>query len=90
MVGATKRFIRRPFIWKSVRLGMVGAILPSGMAIVLYYVNLSFPDLQLLNDKIMISCLFVGVFLIGVFISWLSTYFATQRFLNLRTDDLYY
>jgi cell division transport system permease protein len=29
------------------------------------------------------------VFGIGVLITWLSTYFATQRFLNLRTDDLY-
>jgi cell division transport system permease protein len=31
----------------------------------------------------------VGVFAIGILITWLSTYFATQRFLNLRTDDLY-
>ncbi|PHX62409.1 MAG: cell division protein FtsX, partial [Flavobacteriales bacterium] len=30
-----------------------------------------------------------GVLLIGVIITWLSTYFATTRFLNLRTDDLY-
>jgi cell division transport system permease protein len=34
--------------------------------------------------------LFVGVFGLGVLISWASTHFATQRFLNLRTDDLYY
>ena len=91
MVGATKSFIRRPFIWKSVRLGMVGAFLALiGMGIVLYYLNLSFPELQLLEDKVLLIALFVGVFLIGVFISWLSTFFATQRFLNLRTDELYY
>ncbi|MGJ8665628.1 MAG: cell division protein FtsX [Patiriisocius sp.] len=91
MVGATKRFIRRPFIWKSVRLGLIGAIVAmAGMAGVLYYVNKSFPDLQLLNDKIMIGAVFLFVFLMGLFITWLSTYFATQRFLNLRTDDLYY
>jgi cell division transport system permease protein len=33
---------------------------------------------------------FGGVFVAGVVISLVSTYFATQRFLNLRTDDLYY
>ncbi|UAB82145.1 FtsX-like permease family protein [Marixanthomonas sp. SCSIO 43207] len=91
MVGATKRFIRRPFIWKSVRLGMIGAVLALiGMGLVLYYLNKSFPELQLLEDRVLLIGLFVGVFLIGVFISWLSTFFATQRFLNLRTDELYY
>lgn len=91
MVGATKRFIRRPFVWRSVRLGMLGAILALiGMAAILYYLNESFPDLALLDDKLMIGALFLGVFLLGVFITWISTFFATQRFLNLRTDELYY
>lgn len=91
MVGATKRFIRRPFIWKSVRLGVFGAMVAMiGMAVVLYYIDKSFPDLELLSDKLMIGSLFGFVFLMGLFITWLSTYFATQRFLNLRTDDLYY
>ncbi|MAN59825.1 MAG: cell division protein FtsX [Flavobacteriaceae bacterium] len=91
MVGATKGFIRRPFIWKSMKLGMIGAVVAlSGMGLVLYYLNQSFPELQLLDDKVLLVALFVGVFLIGLFISWLSTFFATQRFLNLRTDELYY
>lgn len=91
MVGATKRFIRRPFVWRSVRLGMLGALLALiGMAAILYYLNESFPDLALLDDKLMIGALFLGVFLLGVFITWISTFFATQRFLNLRTDELYY
>jgi len=91
MVGATKRFIRRPFIWKSVRLGMVGAILAMlGMAGVLYYLHRSFPELQLLDDKILLGILFLFIFCMGVFITWISTFFATQRFLNLRTDELYY
>ena len=91
MVGATKRFIRRPFVWRSVRLGMLGAILALiGMAFILYYLNKSFPDLALLEDKLMIGALFLGIFLLGIFITWISTFFATQRFLNLRTDELYY
>lgn len=91
MVGATKSFIRRPFIWKSVKLGMIGAVLALiGMAAILYYMDKSFPELNLLNDKLLLAGLFLGVFLMGVVISWLSTYFATQRFLNLKTDELYY
>ncbi|HET8838275.1 MAG TPA: permease-like cell division protein FtsX [Flavobacteriaceae bacterium] len=91
MVGATKGFIRRPFIWKSVRLGIVGAILAMlGMAGTLYYLNQSFPELDLLRDKKLLAILFAAVFLMGIIITWLSTFFATQRFLNLKTDELYY
>lgn len=91
MVGATKQFIRRPFIWKSVRLGIIGAIVALiGMAIVLYYLNKTFSELQLLSNPVLITLLFTGVFALGIVITWISTYFATQRFLNLKTDQLYY
>ncbi len=91
MVGATKRFIRRPFVWKSVRLGIIGALIAiAGMAGVLYYANKAFPQLTLLDDPLVLGALFGGVFLMGILITWFSTFLATQRFLNLRTDELYY
>lgn len=91
MVGATKQFIRRPFVWKSVRLGVIGAIIAMiGMAVVLYYVNKTFPELNLLNNTVLITLLFVVIFLLGIVITWISTFIATQRFLNLKTDQLYY
>lgn len=91
MVGATKKFIRRPFVWKSVRFGIIGAIVAMiGMGLVLYYLNESFPQLQLLGDPVLLTVLFVFIFLMGIVITWISTFIATQRFLNLRTDDLYY
>jgi cell division transport system permease protein len=91
MVGATKMFIRRPFIWTNIKLGMIGALIAL-LAIggVLYYVNSNFPDLGLLNDPSILLLLCIGVFVLGILISLISTYFATQRFLNLRTDELYY
>jgi cell division transport system permease protein len=90
MVGATKSFIRKPFVMRSIKLGMIGA----GLAIlaligVLIYLETSFPDLGILDDKLLIGLVLIGVFGLGILITWLSTYFATQRFLNLRTDDLY-
>lgn len=91
MVGATKRFIRKPFIWKSVRLGMFGSIVALvGMGAVVYYADKTFPDLELLGEPIWLIILFAGVFLLGILITWISTFFATQRFLNLKTDELYY
>lgn len=91
MVGATKKFIRQPFVWKSVRLGILGAVVAMiGMALVLYYLNESFPQLQLLGDPVLLGVLFLFILLMGIIITWISTFIATQRFLNLRTDDLYY
>ncbi|WP_026302493.1 cell division protein FtsX [Psychroflexus tropicus] len=91
MVGATKRFIRRPFILKSVKLGIIGSSLSLiGMAVVLYYLDQGFPELNLISDEILLAAIFTGVLLLGILISWLSTFFATQRFLNLKTDELYY
>ncbi len=91
MVGATKTFIRRPFIWTNIKLGMAGAVVALiGLGVLVYYIDKNFPELNLLQDYIVLILLFVGVFVLGVIISWASTHFATQRFLNLRTDDLYY
>ena len=91
MVGATKTFIRRPFIWTNVKLGMIGA----GVAIMalfaaLFYAESTFPEMAVLDDYLVLGIIFVGVFLLGILIAFLSTYFAAQRFLNLRTDELYY
>ena len=90
MVGATKSFIRKPFVMRSIKLGMIGAALAVLALIgVLVYVENSFPSLGLLDDKGLIAMVLLGVLAVGILITWLSTYFATQRFLNLRTDDLY-
>jgi len=91
MVGATKKFIRKPFIWRSIRLGIIGSLLALiGMGAVVYYVNKSFPEFNLIQNQLSIGALFGVIFGIGIFITWWSTFFATQRFLNLKTDQLYY
>ncbi|MBM0649821.1 ABC transporter permease [Capnocytophaga genosp. AHN8471] len=91
LVGATRSFIRRPFIRTNVRLGILSAFL----AILLFYGALlaivkSYPEFSILLDNTILCIVFIGIFAMGILISWLSTYFATQRFLNLNTNDLYY
>lgn len=91
LVGATRSFIRRPFIFTNIRLGVYGAIFAM---LLLYgcisYLNNNFPEFGLMTDTHIIFIVFSGILIIGVLITWLSTYFAAQRFLNLNTNDLYY
>ena len=90
MVGATKSFIRKPFIWRSIKLGLIG----SGLAIIgiialAIYVDGIFPSLGIAKDYVSLGIVITGILGIGILITWISTFFATQRFLNLKTDDLY-
>ncbi|WP_417939321.1 cell division protein FtsX [Flavobacterium sp. RS13.1] len=90
MVGATKAFIRKPFIMRSVKLGILGSVLAIfALIALLLYVENNFPGLGIMEDKALIGLVLLAVFGLGVLITWVSTHFATQRFLNLRTDDLY-
>ena len=90
MVGATKSFIRKPFIWTSIKLGLIGSDLAIlALLALVFYVDKEFPSLGIANDYLSIGIVVAGVFLVGIIITSISTYFATQRFLNLKTDDLY-
>ncbi len=91
MVGATKSFIRKPFIWRSIRLGMLGACIALlGLGAVIFYVDKRIPSLALLHDYMTLGYVSGGILLVAFFITWISTFFATQRFLNLQTNELYY
>ena len=69
---------------------MVGAILAvTALVGVLAYININYPDLNILKDSIATGVVLFGVLVLGALIPLISTFFATQRFLNLRTDDLY-
>ena len=90
MVGATKGFIRKPFIRRSIILGIIGSVLAVLILLgVLFYLDTNFPALEVFKDLNLTIIVLIGVLALGVLITWISTYFATQRFLNLRTDDLY-
>lgn len=90
MVGATKSFIRRPFIWRGIKLGLIGSLLAMAALVwLVYYLDNAFPVLNIWEDYLPTVIVLSGVLAFGILISAISTFFATQRFLNLRTDDLY-
>ena len=91
MVGATKSFIRKPFIWQGIKLGIIGAFVALiGLCIVVFYIDKYVPSLEILKDYSALAFLGLGVLLSSFIVTWVSTFFATQRFLNLQTDQLYY
>ena len=91
LVGATKSFIRRPFLIKAFWLGLAGALIASGgLYIILYYLDNYFPDFHFLQDYKLLAMLFGGIFITGIFITVVSTFFVTRRLFNLDTEQLYY
>jgi len=90
MVGATKSFIRKPFVWRGIKLGIIGSVLAMlALVWLVYYLDGAFPVLNIWEDWMPTAIVLSGVLVFGILISIISTFFATQRFLNLRTDDLY-
>lgn len=90
MVGATKSFIRKPYIWKGIKLGIIGALLAMcALVYIVYWLDGAFPVLNIWEDWVPTAIVLAGVLAFGIIIAMISTFFATQRFLNLRTDDLY-
>ena len=90
LVGATKGFIRWPFISRAVAhgfySGLVACILLSGL---LYLIRTRLPEFVQLQDVKENAILFASIFVFGILLSVVSTYFAVNRYLRVRIDELY-
>lgn len=90
LVGATQRFIRRPFVVQGIVHGVYGSLIALLLlAGVVYYAQRQIPEIFDLNDVEVFASLFLLVVLLGLLISWLSTTLAVRKYLRLRTDQLY-
>jgi cell division transport system permease protein len=90
MVGATKAFIRWPFLKRNILLGLIGATVAVVCLIaLLLYIETNFPEMEILQNQYLTGMVLLGVFGVSIFITWISTHFATQRFLNIRSEELY-
>lgn len=90
MVGATKSFIRKPFIFTHLRLGVISSFIAvSGLTLFLFELNRRFPELGLITQRLEIGIVFTSVIILGLGITGISTFFATQRYLNLKSDAIY-
>jgi cell division transport system permease protein len=88
LVGATSSFIRKPFVLKSSFFGALGALFAIlFMIIVIYFIQSTLQDIIIIRDKLLI---FSIMFFLGIILSATSTYFAVNRFLRLKSNQLYY
>lgn len=90
LVGATKSFIRTPFltlsIWNGLIGGIVSIVLLSGL---MYLALLKIPELTLIRDYRLMGIVAIGLILTGVFLSLICTWFAVNKYLRYRTENLY-
>lgn len=91
LVGATRSFIRKPFIIRGIRQGVVAGILAcfliGGFIFMLIKI---FPLLLLNQDRNELILLMGGIIVLGVLISAISSALAVSRYLRLKQEDLHF
>jgi cell division transport system permease protein len=91
LVGATQSFIRKPFIIRGIRQGVVAGIIACLLIIGCFFLADKFlPDLIVSQNPNQLLFLLLGVVALGMIISSFSSAFAVSRYLRLKQDDLYF
>ncbi|MDB9976963.1 permease-like cell division protein FtsX [Flavobacteriaceae bacterium] len=90
MVGATRRFIRKPFINTHIKLGLIGSLIAVIMlSSSLYYIQINFEYFNFESDMTLIISMFGSISVFSIIITYLCTFFATQKFLKIKIEQLY-
>ena len=88
LVGATKAFIRKPFIKINIFLSLISSIISiSAIILSIYYIDLNISFIDNISIESVIT-LFLIILSLGLFISYISTFFATQNILKIKADNL--
>jgi cell division transport system permease protein len=91
LVGATKSFIRRPFLIKSVLHGLIAGLIAMILLLgLLYLIEKEFFLLFTFKNTNMLFLLGIAIILIGIIINVISTFFSVNRYLGISEDKLYY
>ena len=90
MVGATRKFIRKPFINTHVKLGLIGSLIAVIMlSSSLYYIQNNFEYFNFKSEMTLIISMFGSISVFSIIITYLCTFFATQKFLKIKIEQLY-
>ena len=88
LVGATKAFIRKPFIKINIFLSLISSFISlSELILLIYYIDLNISIVDNIIIESVIT-LFLIILSLGLFISYISTFFATQNILKIKADNL--
>lgn len=90
LVGATKNFIRKPFILIAALHGLIASLIAIIILLgILYYAQKEIPEILILRNYTEFGFVLIGMVALGIFIAAMSTLFAVSRYLRLKTYDLY-
>ena len=90
LVGASQRFIRRPFIRAGLSQGFTGGIIAVCLLLGLLFLgSIRLPGLHLFEDTLTLALIGAGIIIFGILITWLSTWIAVKKYLKIRSEDLY-
>lgn len=89
LVGATSRFVRKPFLWQAIMQGVVSAIIGMALLMTLYYSIDKGLDIDLQFSLKIFAMVFGILVIFGVIMTWIFTLFALNKFLKMKLDDLY-
>lgn len=91
LVGATRGFIRKPFLATGILNGLAGATIAILLLSTLIYgMNKELQGMIGFDNLFLIGVLFGLVILLGMLITLISTFFAVNKYLRLKADDLYF
>lgn len=89
LVGATKGFVRRPFVFKGFVQGVLGGILAIIMlAGLLYLGNIHIPIMVNFDYILEISILLAGIFLLSILFTILVSLYSVNKYIKINTDRL--
>ncbi len=90
LIGATRRIIRRPFLLRGAASGFTGSLIALVILFgLIYLLQDEFEGVISFKDYDLLAILALGVIVVGVVINWISTFFAVNKYLNMKTDKLY-
>lgn len=90
LVGATGKFIRKPFLMQALFQGLVAGIIGMALLMTLFFALNNVLDIVQIDLSLFdISLLFMTIIAIGCLLTFISTWFALTKYLRMKLDDLY-
>lgn len=91
LVGATRRFIRLPFLIQSAFHGLLAALIAMSLLMgFLYLIEKEFFMMFSFESTNLLILLGASIIITGVLINIISTFFSVNRYLSISEDELYY
>lgn len=90
LVGATRSFIRKPFMSRGLLHGFIGALIANALLSGMIYISQQeIRQVITFNNTELVGVLFLLIILLGLFITWISTLLAVNKYLRLESRSMY-